>query len=571
MQSAIDTASGEFNADSRIPTVPIARHAISILVTVGCLILGIIGYGFYKGDHLSRVYAPLANAAMAIKLEATTAHLWFEEIISGDRHAAIDAVWLHQERAEWYARAMLEGGQNAEGTFVPLHDGQMRLKISEVRGKLREFREIAELRFRHKEASGIGSEIDQRYDRVFEDLLETADGVETRLQEIMARDLASFRKNQVLLICLSVCLMAIIALAVLHYNRRMAAHIRSLRHANTSLEREISIRKEADRRAGRSEGFLSAILDSIQDGITVVDSEFNILRVNRVMECWYPEQRPLEGKKCYAALHGRSEPCTECPTRAAMASGRIEKVESTFTEEVYGGAEEVELVAFPMKGSAEGDGAVIECARNITERKRIMRLVREREELYRSLFEKNRSVMLLIDPVSKEIVDANPAARAFYGYAKEDLTAMRISDINTLPPKELEEELKRAKSEKRSHFNFRHRRADGTISDVEVFAGPITVGGRLLLCSIVHDITHRKRIETEREQLIEELRQALSEVKTLRGFLPICCSCKKIRDDKGYWNQIEAYLHEHSDARLSHGICPECAKILYPEMDIYDE
>jgi len=69
----------------------------------------------------------------------------------------------------------------------------------------------------------------------------------------------------------------------------------------------------------------------------------------------------------------------------------------------------------------------------------------------------------------------------------------------------------------------------------------------------------------ERKMLINELRKALSEVKQLSGFLPICASCKKIRDDEGYWNQIESYISAHPEAQFSHGICPECAKKLYSE------
>jgi DNA-binding response OmpR family regulator len=65
---------------------------------------------------------------------------------------------------------------------------------------------------------------------------------------------------------------------------------------------------------------------------------------------------------------------------------------------------------------------------------------------------------------------------------------------------------------------------------------------------------------------MRDLQQALAEVKTLKGFLPICASCKKIRDDQGYWNQIEQYIQEHSDARFSHGLCPECLIKLYPEL-----
>ncbi len=69
----------------------------------------------------------------------------------------------------------------------------------------------------------------------------------------------------------------------------------------------------------------------------------------------------------------------------------------------------------------------------------------------------------------------------------------------------------------------------------------------------------------------EELKAALSEVKTLRGMLPICMHCKKIRDDQGYWNQLENYIQKHSDAEFSHSVCKECAKKYYPDYDIYEE
>ncbi len=78
-----------------------------------------------------------------------------------------------------------------------------------------------------------------------------------------------------------------------------------------------------------------------------------------------------------------------------------------------------------------------------------------------------------------------------------------------------------------------------------------------------------KQADKEKSEVIAELQKALKKVKTLSGFLPICASCKKIRDDKGYWNQIEVYISEHSEAEFSHGICPECAQKLYP--DIYNE
>jgi hypothetical protein len=75
----------------------------------------------------------------------------------------------------------------------------------------------------------------------------------------------------------------------------------------------------------------------------------------------------------------------------------------------------------------------------------------------------------------------------------------------------------------------------------------------------------RKRAEAEREKLIVDLQDAVARINRLNGLLPICAHCKNIRDDKGYWTQIESYIREHSEAEFSHGICPDCAKKLYPE------
>ena len=82
---------------------------------------------------------------------------------------------------------------------------------------------------------------------------------------------------------------------------------------------------------------------------------------------------------------------------------------------------------------------------------------------------------------------------------------------------------------------------------------------------IARDITEQKQIEAEREDLITRLREALNNVKTLRGLLPICSACKKIRDDKGYWQQVEVFIRDHTEADFSHSICETCAKALYPE------
>lgn len=93
----------------------------------------------------------------------------------------------------------------------------------------------------------------------------------------------------------------------------------------------------------------------------------------------------------------------------------------------------------------------------------------------------------------------------------------------------------------------------------------------LLYLETKQEITRRAQAEEKSAQLILDLQESLATVKQLSGLLPICANCKKIRDDKGYWNQIESYIETHTDSEFSHGICPDCAKALYPGMDIFPD
>lgn len=147
-----------------------------------------------------------------------------------------------------------------------------------------------------------------------------------------------------------------------------------------------------------------------------------------------------------------------------------------------------------------------ELHREIDERRLAEAALRESERRYSSLFANNHAVMLLIDPETAAIVDANPAACSFYGLSRAELTSRKITDIDTLTPDQVFEEMHRARSRERQVFQFRHRLADGAIREVEVFSGPIEVQGRQLLYSIVHDITERKEAEAARQESEERFR-----------------------------------------------------------------
>ena len=144
------------------------------------------------------------------------------------------------------------------------------------------------------------------------------------------------------------------------------------------------------------------------------------------------------------------------------------------------------------------DGKIIEyqsVGRDISDIIKAEEAMRESEERYSALFHKNHSVSLLIDPSSGIMVDANAAACAYYRYRYEQITKMRIFEINRLDKEKVLHDLDIAKNQKEKHFPSTHYLANGEQHSVEVYSGPIRVKGKLLLYSIIHDITDRKRAE----------------------------------------------------------------------------
>lgn len=110
----------------------------------------------------------------------------------------------------------------------------------------------------------------------------------------------------------------------------------------------------------------------------------------------------------------------------------------------------------------------------------------------------------------------------------------------------------------------------GGPSDLQWFQGRISPllndeGPPAFILWTVINITEKKKAELERDRAMADLEKALAEIRTLKGILPICSSCKKIRDKQGVWHPLEAYISHHSEADFSHGICPECRNLLYPE------
>ena len=148
-----------------------------------------------------------------------------------------------------------------------------------------------------------------------------------------------------------------------------------------------------------------------------------------------------------------------------------------------------------QRGPAGEVRSFLSLAVDVTERHEARRALEASEARYRSMFENSHAVMLLLEPDTGAICDANPAAAKFYGWPREQLVKLRIEQINVLDPESIQAEMRAAKEARRNFFVFQHRRADGSLVDVEVYSGRVRVDDRDLLLSIVHDVTDRRGAE----------------------------------------------------------------------------
>ncbi len=209
-------------------------------------------------------------------------------------------------------------------------------------------------------------------------------------------------------------------------------------------------------------------------------------------------------------------------------------------------------------------------------RKTAEEMLIKNQEKYIDLYDNAPDFYASIGAEKGEIIDCNQTLCDSLGYQKNEIIGRAIFDIYTPDSAEYAKKKVFPKFQKYGVVKdeeFQLQRKDGSKIDISLNVSAIRDpdGKPIYSRSIFRDITERKQVEAQREKLLQDLKNTLSQVKILSGLLPICSSCKKIRDDKGYWNQLESYIRDHSEVDFSHSICPECSDKLYGDEDWYQE
>ena len=334
--------------------------------------------------------------------------------------------------------------------------------------------------------------------------------------------------------------------------------------------RDLTERKRSEASLKQSVSLLQATLESTADGILVVDNSGKIESYNKEFaRMWMIPDDVVESKDDDRALNhvlGQLKDPDAFISKVRELYAHPD--EKSFDVLEFKDGRVFERYSLPQRIDGKPIGRVWSF-RNVTERKRAEAALAWEQYLLNSLLQNVPDHIYFKDGESRFMRVSRDQARMFG--LSDPSQAVGKTDFDFFT----EEHAKRAFADEQEILRTGQtwtKEENETWSDrhntwVLTTKMPLrdNQGNIIGTFGISRDITERKRTEQERESLIIELKKALEQVKTLGGLVPICASCKKIRDDKGYWNQLEKYLGEHTDAKLTHGLCPDCARLYFPD------
>ena len=316
--------------------------------------------------------------------------------------------------------------------------------------------------------------------------------------------------------------------------------------------------------------FLYTVIESLSHPFYVVDAnDYSIKLANSAAI----KSGAAGNATCHALAHDRDTPCDSsqhpCPLEIIKETKQPVTVEHIHYDG-EGNARNVEVHAHPIFDKNGHVTQMIEYSFDITERKQIETRIKDSETKFRRVAESAKDAIITADSTGK-ITFCNTSAANLFGYPADEIIGQ---SLGILMPQRFREAHERGMANVVAGRNSRligktvelfGITKDGNEFPVELSLSTWKSGDETFYTGMIRDISERKQHEKELNQLVSTLKASLAKVRQLSGLLPICASCKKIRDDQGYWNQIEEYIRHRSEAEFSHGICPDCSRKLYPQ------
>jgi|GEM_PF-1988502 len=336
---------------------------------------------------------------------------------------------------------------------------------------------------------------------------------------------------------------------------------------------DITDRKKFERAVQESEARFRAIFDDANDGILVANSKTKkFVMANNVICRMLGYTRVELFGLSVLDIHPEEEVAEVVKTFEKQARQEIKIAENIPVKRKDGTLFYADINTSPI--FIGDDMLLVGIFRDITQRRQMEDALKKSEERFREMADLLPGAVVETD-ADVNITYVNRMGLEMFGYRETDIAA-GLNGLNLVCPEQREKAAGRL-GERISQLSVlptEYRMVTKDDQDLWVFlnASPILKAGKVAGFRIVlTDISDRKQIEKDRETLINDLQEALAEIKTLRGIVPICSNCKKIRDDQGYWNILENFIQEHSEASFSHSICPECSDQLYGNENWYQK
>ncbi len=328
---------------------------------------------------------------------------------------------------------------------------------------------------------------------------------------------------------------------------------------------------DVNRALADSETFLNELINAIPAPVFYKDRAGKYLGFNQAFESFFGQTKEqMIGKTVFDINPHELAELYQAKDIQLFEDGGIQQYEAQ-VRDATGQLREVIFYKAVYNDSEGGIRGLIGTILDITERKKIEEALRKNQERLRLLAESSEEILYQLD-LNGEITFVSPAFERISGYTLDEVLNRNYTLFFAASELEnLKETISIAiAGESYQLVAFIGKRKDNSTFPFEVSVTPIIKDGEIIgVQGIARDITERKLLEEQQEKLIIELKEALERINTLRGLIPICSNCKKIRDDKGYWNYLETFIEQHSDASFSHGLCPDCTESLYGKEQWY--
>lgn len=387
--------------------MPLRLHAV-VLITA-CLMLGTVLYSLYAINHMATVHEPRYRMVCSIALRTSDAHLWFEEIVSGDESRDINRVWNDLDSAEQGARLMLEGGELDGLTLYPVEEKELRVKLGQILTGLEEFKKIAHQRLESSGQGGIGSPLDQHFDVVYLGILDSAESFASHIQSHSDKARQIIFAAQLFLFISTVAAIILSSLALYRFERRRMMDLARVRE---------------------SESRFKLVSDSGADGIWTYDIDSR--------RAWWSDRfstalgyRPGELEPCFETWSSLVHPEDKARTRDALESHLANH--TPYDIEYRMKPKRGDYRWFHARGAIQKDetGKAIRTGgslHDITERKRTEEALRENEDRFRVLF---HDAPLAYHSLDKGgiVLDINDTWSNLLGYPRDKVIGANFGDF----------------------------------------------------------------------------------------------------------------------------------------------